>query len=180
MQIEPAGYFRVFWESDGCKADFLKGFFLQYGRHFDETHIGVAWKFIRSRPNFYRDVPLMPDAEWIWEEVKQYKPAILTGAPSGGFEDAKTAKIAFYREVHQHIYQPAPKIIVCLSKDKPLHMVNKGDILVDDHEKNGKAWMAAGGDFVKFDNARQAVSDLHALVAKKIAAGYVLQGHDDE
>lgn len=170
---------RVFLDSDGCKADFLKGFLLQYGRHFDQTHIGVAWKFIRGKPNFYRDLPLMPGAEGFWERTKKYKPAILTGAPSGGFDDAKAAKIAFYREVHQHIYQPEPKIIVCLSKDKPLHMVNKGDILVDDHQKNGDKWIAAGGNFVKFDNAEQAADDLDALVAKLEAEGYEIEGHDD-
>ena len=69
---------RVFSDSDGVKADFLKGFEVSYGRAFEQTHIGVAWKFIRGIPTFYADLPLLDGAERYWNRIKKYKPAILT------------------------------------------------------------------------------------------------------
>lgn len=169
---------RVFLDSDGVKADFLSGFLRDYGRAWEQTHIGSAWKFIRNNPTFYANLPLMPGADRGWERVKKYKPAILTGAPSAGFDDAKAAKLAWYAK-YSHVFTGLSKIIVCLSKDKALHMVNPGDILIDDHQKNGDKWIAAGGNFILFKNADQAADDLDALVARLEAEGYEIEGHDD-
>ena len=71
-----------------------------------------------------------------------------------------------FLEKNRDIFGQDTKMIVCLTKDKPMHMIAKGDILIDDHKKNIDAWNAAGGNGILFLNAHQAVAEFNALIIK--------------
>jgi hypothetical protein len=61
---------------------------------------------------------------------------ILTGCPEGGWSEPQ--KIAWGR-----IIFPGVKMITCLSKEKCLHMMNPGDVLVDDYLRyKEKRWLS--------------------------------------
>jgi hypothetical protein len=54
-----------------------------------QAEIGLErfWAELRSRPDYYRKLPLMPDAQRLFNAVKHLKPIILTGCPRGGWAE---------------------------------------------------------------------------------------------
>lgn len=130
-----------FLDSDGVFADFEGGFHARFGRYFATTPVGVAWNLIYKTPDFYATLPLMPGARELWDVVQGRNPTVLTGCPTAGRAQAETAKRFWWAEN----FGKDVKVITCARKDKPLHMINPGDLLLDDHQKNIDPWVAAGG-----------------------------------
>jgi hypothetical protein len=54
-------------------------------------------------------------------------------------------------------------MITCLSKEKCLHMMNPGDVLVDDYLRYRELWEKAGGIFIHHVSARESIRQLAAL-----------------
>jgi hypothetical protein len=166
----------VFSDNDGVKADFEKSFRVRFGKDFDAYHIGVAWKMINSVPDFYATLPLMPDVDVYWKEVRKYRPDILTGCHTTNYDSHEAGKRIWHEANHYFpdgtVFLRDTNMIICRTRDKPLHMRNPGDILIDDHTKNGVKWTAAGGRFIHFRHARQAATELRELVAELKQQGY--------
>jgi hypothetical protein len=169
-------FVRIFQDKDGCLSDFLKGFWNLFKKDFDALPIGVAWKLINSVPKFYATLPHMADVDIYWKEARKYRPTILTGCPPANFEIHKAAKLEWHADNHYlsdgSVFLRDTEEIVCLTKDKPLHMVNPGDILVDDTLKNCQKWKDAGGRAIHFKHARQAAAELRDLVTELKAQGH--------
>lgn len=167
-------------DNDGVKADFEGSFLSRFGKRFDDFHIGIAWKQINSVPDFYEKLPLMPDVEIYWNAIKGTKPEILTGCHTQNYELHEAGKHKWHANNHffpdGSVFLRDTKMNVCRTKDKPMYLVNPGDILCDDHVKNGKKWVAAGGIYVRYKNARQAATDCLALFATLREMGYRLNG----
>jgi 5'(3')-deoxyribonucleotidase len=155
----------VFTDNDGVQAGFEAGFKQKFGRSFYDVPVGMAWGLIGKDPHFFRDLPFMPGFHEYWEVIGAYHPTILTGCPSAKHDVHKAAKHAWL-ELNREHFHTTTEMIVCLTKDKPLHMKRSGDILIDDHEKNGVAWTAAGGRFILFKNAKQAIEDFQKMVTE--------------
>lgn len=167
-------------DNDGVKADFEGSFKQRFGKAFDDFHIGVAWKLINSVPDFYEKLPLMPNVEVYWNAIKNLKPEILTGCNPQNYALHEAGKHKWHANNHYFadgsVFLRDTKMIVCVTKNKPLHIVNPGDILCDDHIKNGKKWVAAGGIYVRYKNAHQAAEDCLDLFATLREMGYRLNG----
>lgn len=160
----------VFTDKDGVLAGFEQGFYARFKRYFDEVPVGVAWKLINGVNDFYEKLPHHTDVQEYWKEARKVRPTILTGCPNSRFELHEACKRA-WTAANPHfddgtIFLRDTPEIVCLTKDKPQHMVNPGDLLIDDHQKNGDKWMAAGGRFILFRHARQAAAELRDMVAE--------------
>lgn len=130
----------LFLDSDGVYADFEGGFKERFGREFKTTPAGIAWSLIYKNPDFYAELPKMKNADKLWEATSAYNRTVLTGCPTAGADAAATAKRYWWETNFQF-----QDVITCKAKDKPLHIKNPGDVLLDDHLKNVDAWTAAGG-----------------------------------
>lgn len=147
--------FHLFSDSDGVMADFEGGFKAQFGADFYSLAPGKAWAMIYRNPDFYFNLPLMPGAHEYWEVIKGHEPTVLTGCPTAGFNAAADAKRRWWAKHFNYT-----NVITCFSRDKPKHMKNPGDLLIDDHEKNLVKWKDAGGRVLLFQHAQQAMDDI--------------------
>jgi len=147
---------RLFLDADGVLADFDQGaseilgsrpkaFIAKHGR-------GAFWKRLAKAPNFYGDLPEMPDARVLFDAVKHLKSTILTGLPMGNW--ASGQKVEWATE-----HFPGVPIITCMAADKHKHM-HPGDVLVDDREKHRAAYEEAGVVFVHHKNAEDSLRQL--------------------
>ena len=147
---------RLFLDADGVLADFdlsvrrmlgmnAKAYIAKHGR-------GAFWKKLAQAPNFYGDLPEMPDAHVLFDAVKHLKPTILTGLPMGNW--AAPQKVGWAAE-----HFPGVPIITCWAADKHKHM-HPGDVLVDDREKHRAAYEEAGVVFVHHRNAEDSLRQL--------------------
>ena len=110
------------------------------------------WRRLAKSPDFYSRLPLMPDAQILFDAVAHLEPIILTGLPIGNW--AAPQKV---RWAAQHF--PGIRIITCLARDKYRHM--KGaDVLVDDRANHREKWKEAGGIFVHHKDARTSLKQL--------------------
>lgn len=139
---------KLFLDCDGVLADFdgyaEAVFGLPPTKHEDAVGSDRFWADTKGHEDFYYKLPVLEDGRRLYEAVKHHNPTILTGKPShDGGEWAVEQK---HRWAAQHF--PGVPIIVCLSKDKCLHMIAPGDVLVDDRLKYAHFWINAGGFFV--------------------------------
>lgn len=78
---------RLFLDCDGVLADFeghaTEVFGMPPGAAEKAMGSPAYWKQLELTPDFYRTMPLMPDAKFLFESVKElgFVPTILTGCP---------------------------------------------------------------------------------------------------
>jgi 5'(3')-deoxyribonucleotidase len=151
---------QLFLDADGVLADFdtaAESIFGLPPRKAEEK-LGQRrfWVDLQRHIGFYRNLPLMPDANKLYKAVKHLKPIILTGCPRGGWSEADKihwAKVNF----------PGVKMITCQSRDKREHMTGPGDILVDDYLKYRDLWVEAGGVFLRHTSAESSIAHLKRM-----------------
>jgi hypothetical protein len=154
---------------DGVVADFEKGVSDAMGEKLDQAKYDVdskyrskMWKWVRqhskSGGKLWADLPMMPDANKLWNFVKKYKPQILTaqGDPAYGAEEQKRQWIAdkFGRNV---------RVFVTRKSDEKAQYASPNSILIDDREKSIGPWTAAGGIGILHKNAADTIRQLKEL-----------------
>jgi len=149
----------LFLDCDGVLADFDAGAKDILGMSpaaFQKQHgSGEFWKRLARAPNFYGDLPEMPDAQQLFQAVKHLNPTILTGLPLG-----KWAAPQKERWAAEHF--PRVPIITTMARQKHGHM-EPGDVLVDDRENHRHVWENAGGVFIHHKNAADTIRQLAAI-----------------
>ena len=152
---------KLFLDCDGVLADFDAGAKKLLGmmpRAFEARHgKGAFWSKLARADNFYGTLPLMPDAQDLFDAVAHLRPTILTGLPLGTW--AAPQKVAW---AERHF--PGTPIITCMARDKVRYM-EKGDVLVDDREQHRSKWEDAGGIFVTHKNAERSLAALRQIFA---------------
>ena len=159
---------QLFIDLDGVLADFDGHFEKCFGvRPNQDTYEPPGmWDKIRAHGNFYRELPLMPDAYDLWGGVgailfhsgpDYLQPIILTGIPHS-IPDVAQQK----REWVADKFGKYQKVITCFSRDKHKHG-RPGDVLVDDRLKYSHYWLQMGGIFVHHKSAHQTLQELAAL-----------------
>jgi hypothetical protein len=157
---------QIFLDADGVLADFDKYASALFGVPVSITNqvdlIPGFWDTIYEHNDFYYNLPLLADAQRLFDAVKHKNPIILTGLPKlnqGNWADGQKR-----RWVEKHF--PGTPVITCLSEDKCKHMKGKGDILVDDWTKYQSLWEYSGGIFVHHtstDNTLVRLKELKAI-----------------
>ena len=156
---------RLFLDCDGVLADFDGGVRTLFGMDPAAAQArfgrGGFWKRLAGHGDFYNSLDLLPGARDLVEAVRPLAPTILTGLPLGNW--AAPQKRAW---VERHF--PGIEVITCMARDKANHGV-PGDVLVDDTLRNGEAWEAMGGVFVRHETAEGSLAALRRLFPGKIA-----------
>lgn len=152
---------QIFLDCDGVLADFDKlaeQIFGMNPRLFEDTYGSKEfWKQLRNHENFFGSLDLMPDAMVLFEAVKHHNPIILTGAPMGNWSAPQKMGWGSLN------FPTTKMIVVSPSRDKFKHMVNPGDILVDDLLKYRHIWEENGGIFVHHTSAASSIKMLQEL-----------------
>ena len=148
----------VFLDCDGVLADFdtyAEGYFGMNPREY-EKRMGSAkfWEQLEGKGDFYRNLPLMPDAMALFEGVKHLHPTILTGCPRGDW--AQGQKVAWAAE-----HFPGVPIITCRSADKRDY-AKPGDVIIDDWPQHRHRWIEMGGVFIVHHDAASSLAALFA------------------
>lgn len=153
----------IFVDLDGVMADFEKGYEIMYGHHPHTKNDRDMWKTINSNPDHWDSLPIMPGAMILWAAIERYNPTVLTGCPSGGYKAAAEGKRGWCaRELGVGV-----PVITCFSRDKQKHMINPGDILIDDMKKNCDRWTEAGGIAIQHTNAVSTIARLNEILEQE-------------
>jgi len=148
----------LFLDLDGVFCDFSRGVEDLMGKHPDEIVESQMWKKLSEkgvRDTFYASLHPMPGAKALWSYCEKYNPVILTGVPHQLAEEAAEQKKRWVA----HFMGRVP-IICCFTRDKPNYIKERGDVLVDDRERNRAPWVAAGGVFILHENVPKTVNSL--------------------
>jgi len=113
---------------------------------------------LRFHQNFFLNLPMLPDAQHLFNVVKHLNPVILTGCPPGGWAEPQKQAWAAKRF-------PQTQMICCKAEDKCLY-AQPGDVLVDDWPKARHLWETAGGIFILHENADTSISQVLNLFKK--------------
>ncbi len=151
---------KLFLDCDGVLADFDAGARDVLGgmnpKQFEDRYSKREfWRRLATTPDFYNTLPLMPDAQSLFDAVEHLHPTILTGLPLGSW--AAPQKVAWAERQF-----PGTPIITCMARDKYRYM-QPGDVLVDDREDHRAKWEDAGGTFVTHENAERSLAALRIV-----------------
>ncbi|WP_156330357.1 5' nucleotidase, NT5C type [Bosea vaviloviae] len=133
---------RLYLDLDGVMADFDAHFPAVFGLDHRSMADDAMWATINAHPSYFRDMPPCPGAVEFFREIAHLEPIVLTACPRTNYANAATQKRAW---VYEHLGWHVTVLPVMGGHNKPLFMHARGDILIDDFEKNTRAWDAAGG-----------------------------------
>jgi 5'(3')-deoxyribonucleotidase len=147
---------QLYLDCDGVLADFERGAQAILGmspKAYQARHgPGKFWQQLARAPDFYGELPMMPDAQALFDAIRHLDPIILTGLPRGNWAADQKRRWAT-----RHF--PGTRIITCMAVDKRNHC-QSGDVLVDDTLKHRHLWEGAGGIFIHHRSARQSIEEL--------------------
>lgn len=134
---------RIYLDLDGVMADFDTHFVEYFGVDPQSLDDDVMWKKINSYHEFYANLPLMKGAKGMFNLlVDTFDVTILTACPKSNYKNAAIQKRAWVRK---NLSKDITVIPMMGGVNKALFMHEPGDILIDDFEKNCKAWKELGG-----------------------------------
>lgn len=148
----------VFLDCDGVLADFDGGACRVLGQSPEafQRRFGLKqfWSRLAAEPDFFANLPLLPDAQDLYEAVRACRPVILTGVPRGNWAEPQKRRWA-----DRHF--PDTPMITTSAALKREHC-RPGDALIDDWDSHRHRWEEAGGVFI---HHRDAASSIQALQA---------------
>lgn len=163
---------RIFIDSDGVIFDMKSHCLNRFGADTNNTTFvteegrtltgdEALWANIDSTEDFWTTMPLMHGAADLVDFCRKHDPhaTVLTGCPKHAVEFTAEQKRIKYAK-----HFPGLPVICCLAKDKPLHMVEPGDILIDDFIANVKRWRKAGGVAIYHKSVDQTITELKMLL----------------
>lgn len=145
---------RVYLDLDGVMADFDRHYADLFGSYHPGIEDGILWGNIDSTPDFFLTMPPFPEARNFFDSVVSalfWTPgasevtsrlAILTACPKSNYAHVASQKREWVRE---HITPWVTVLPTAGGSTKPLFMHSPGDILIDDFDRNTKAWEKSGG-----------------------------------
>lgn len=149
---------QIYLDCDGVLADFdsyaTEYFGMPPKEYEAQKGSSVFWAELQSKGNFYRDLPVMHDANILVDGVRHLAPIILTGVPRGNW--AEEQKIAWAKE-----HFPGIPVITCRAADKRDHGTI-GDVLIDDRAHYRHRWIQMGGVFISHFDAKSSLNALWA------------------
>lgn len=153
----------IYVDLDGVLADFELRLFELYGVRVHEIEDSELWGYVTEYDadnEWFFDLPMMADAQELWDYVKKYNPRILTATGRAGDRAADQKK----RWVAKHLGIPAERVIAVRRSEVKGEYASPGAILIDDNlNRSIKAWTDNCGIGIHHVNARMTIAQLKAL-----------------
>ena len=137
---------KLYLDLDGVFADLDGHFHSLTGKHPREVPRKEFWKVLTRTENFFRNLPMYPDATRLWEACKPHNPIFLSGIAS--VKDCKIHKEQWVVEKFGHEWQT-----IVLPKAEKQNYAHKSAILIDDNKINIDQWKAKGGLGILHDSS---------------------------
>lgn len=157
------GDYEIFCDMDGVLADFVgsaKKVFPKFHDKMDDKEKSILWRRIESHgPRFWRNIRWTEGGKELWTFISQYGPRILSAYPKNGIFATVGKRIWLSENIGDNL---ADEAVFCRGKDKPDHAHPRA-ILIDDDEKNIKAWEEKGGIGILYTSAPQTIKKLKAI-----------------
>ena len=156
---------RLFLDLDGVLADFEGGVTLRTGEALSSfSSPRSLWGRLAATPNFFEELPWMPDGALLWATTRSLSPTILTGLPRGNWAAPQKRRWCA-RELGEAI-----PVLTCMSRDKAqvaARYLNPGErpLLIDDREAAQQPWERAGGIFILHRSAEESIRSLYDKIA---------------
>ena len=158
---------RLYLDLDGVMADFDAHFPALFGVDHRTLLDDDMWAQINAHASYFRDMPVCPGAKEFFQSIEELDPIILTACPKSNYAHVARQKREWVRE---HLSSTCHVLPVMGGRNKPLFMHSPGDILIDDFEKNIKAWQDEGGVGIHhegcFQDTQNHLIGAYARVAK--------------
>lgn len=157
--------FSLFVDLDGVLADFDNHFLDVHGQFFRDYRDEVAWDKLIAIPNFWLDLPLMPDAKMLWEELTRHHiPIVILSSP--GTHDEFRARIQKRQWVDYHFGTYVP-IVFRQRKFKQLFAA-PDCVLIDDMENTISEWNDQGGVGIHHVSAADTLRKLRVYLESQV------------
>jgi len=154
---------QLFLDNDGVLADFDAHCRTLFGKSPKELGDETLWRLVnQDREGFWSNIPMKDGADELFEVAAPHNPIVLTGCPRNGSDRTEICPVASEHKklwVAKYFGDHVP-VITCFSRDKPSHMTQSQDILVDDTYINIKRWRDSGGIGIFYRDVDQAIHDL--------------------
>lgn len=154
--VEVQTEYRIYCDLDGVLADFDKGVKDITGKYPHELPLKDMWRQLAHADEFYYRLEWMNDGPQLWEYIKKYDPAILSGLPMGKWAPGQKTKW-----IGEHLGWDIPAILG-MARDKHEQSA-ENHILIDDREKARAPWEAKGGIFIHHISAANSIAELKKL-----------------
>lgn len=155
-------YPRIYLDLDGVMADFDAHFPALFGVDHRTILDDDMWATINAHPSYFRDMPVCEGAKAFFDGISWLNPIILTACPKSNYAHVARQKREWVRE---HLSKRATVLPVMGGRNKPLFMHQVGDILIDDFERNTKAWQDEGGIAILHKDFKTTKYDLDRWLA---------------
>lgn len=143
----------VYFDLDGVLFDLDLEYNLRFGHSARKADGSVFWPKVKTVPDFFRNLPLMPGAMDLWNAVPPERRRILSAVARSIPECATQKREA----VHTHFDIPDEHIHLVEGREKKKEFCRPGDFLIDDREDNIEEWVEAGGTGLLYTPARHSV-----------------------
>jgi 5'-nucleotidase len=151
---------QIYLDLDGVMADFDRHFFDLFGMKSEGLDDATLWRKINGYGKFFSELPLCVGAMDFFESIRPRNPIILTACPKTNYQVAAMQK----REWVQTTLGTDVHVIPMLGgKNKALFMHKKGDILIDDFEKNCVSWREHGGEAILHRDFERTMKQLEQI-----------------
>lgn len=161
---------------DGVFVRFYQAAALIIGRPYHEVSGAEAWALLDKVPHLFRDLEMLPDAQELWDGIQAFAARegnvalrVLSALPLLTNE-LVTAPADKRIWVRKHLSATIPVMLVRGGLAKVL-FVKPGAILIDDLDRNIRAWRAAGGVGILHRSARETLAELarYSRLAQPVA-----------
>ena len=160
--------YQLFIDLDGVLVDFDGGVTRAAGRPPSELRPSEMWPVLARTPGFYARLDWLEGGRDLWEAVRPFGPAVLTGLPMGKWAEPQKREWCG-RELGADV-----PVITGFARDKPAlaaawmeerGLAGRRPLLVDDRLKTQEPWEDAGGVFVLHLDAGRTLGALRDLGA---------------
>lgn len=162
-------YFNL--DMDGVSADFDTHYLEEFGHSHKSVPDDVMWNNIDSRPDFFATIPLLTDAYILLDRVAPYDHGWLTACPKHDFLRVSQLKRE-WNHVHNLMKPNTGFIPSPGGRNKPAFLQHFGAVLIDDFDRNVKAWREAGGIGILHRNIEETMEQLDRIIHQAITEGY--------
>ena len=154
---------------DGVLSDFDEAVRIHMGVYPHEIPDELMTKEILSIPDFWLDMPPMPDMKDIWDYAKQFNPYILTARASWDNDRCVRSKPLW---LMKHIPDLDLSRVRIVRRSEKANYAKTGTenraVLVDDHAKNILEWSHAGGHGILHQSAKDSIFHLSKKTVQKL------------